>query len=171
MVTRRLNAFGGGLFAALATGLLIALLAACTRSQDQPDLDEVPKQVMDTLKARFPGAEIHKCSKEKEGDLTVYDFEFTQEGQKFEMDILEDGTVQNWEKEVSINDLPGAVRKAVETKYPNAALKEIMAITAVRNGKHTPEGYEIALETADREEVEITVAPDGQFLEDSGDEE
>ena len=30
------------------------------------------------------------------------------------------------------------------------------------------EGYEIELTTADKKEVEVTVAPDGKILEDSG---
>ena len=32
------------------------------------------------------------------------------------------------------------------------------------------EGYEILLDTADRKEVEVTVAPDGKIVEDSGEQ-
>lgn len=84
------------------------------------------------MKAKFPKAEIHKWTKEKEGDIVVYDIEFQQEDRKFEADIKEDGTIHNWEKQIPVKDLPDAVRKAVETKYPKAALKEVLAITAVK---------------------------------------
>jgi hypothetical protein len=40
----------------------------------------------------------------------------------------------------------------------------------VKNNKEMLEGYEIVLETADKKEVEVTVAPDGKILEDSTDE-
>jgi hypothetical protein len=40
-----------------------------------------------------------------------------------------------------------------------------MVITAVVDGKDVLEGYEIVLETTDRKEVEVTVAPDGKILE------
>jgi len=56
----------------------------------------------------------------------------------------------------------------LELDVVKAALKEVMAITAVQDGKDAPDGYEIVLETADKKVVEVTVAPDGKVLEDSG---
>jgi hypothetical protein len=131
-------------------------------------LDKIPQAVMDALKAKFPKAEIDKWTKEKEGDIVIYDIEFKQESRKFEADIKEDGAIHNWEKAIEIKDLPEAARKAVETKYSKSTIKEIMEITAVMDGKDTVEGYEIVLETVDRKEVEVTVAPDGKIIEDSG---
>jgi len=119
------------------------------------------------LKTRFPRAEIHKWTKEKEGDAVVYDIEFKQRDQKFEADIKEDGTILNWEQEIAAKDVPEAAKTAVEKKYPKAKWKEIMQITEVKNMKEMLEGYEIVLETADKKEVEVTVAPDGKILEDS----
>jgi hypothetical protein len=43
-----------------------------------------------------------------------------------------------------------------------------MAITAVKDGKDVPEGFEITLQTADKKDAEVTVGPDGKILEDSG---
>lgn len=158
--------------------LLLCLIFSCEQQGEKVDvekkakndleLDKIPKVVMDALKAKFPKAEIHKWTKEKEGDIVIYDIEFKQEGRKFEADIREDGTIYNWEKEVADRDLPEAVKKVVETKYPKSTIKEIMEITAVNDGKDALEGYEIVLETADKKEVEVTVAPDGKILEDSG---
>jgi hypothetical protein len=126
---------------------------------------------MAALKAKFPDAEIHKWTKEKEGDTVVYDIEFKQGDQKFEADIKEDGAFHNWEREIAAEDLPEAVMKAAEEKYPNSTRKEIMEITAVKEGQDALEGYEIVLETAEGDKVEITVAPDGEILEESGEEE
>lgn len=161
------------LFAWRRAGGLLAcvLIATMAAAQDKkPDLDKIPKAVMDSLKMRFPRAEIRKCTMEKEADKIVYDIEFTQGAQKFEADIFEDGTIHNWEKEIAAKDVPAAVKAAVDKKYPKAAWKEIMQITEVKNGKEMLEGYEIVLETADKKEVEVTVAPDGKILEDSTDE-
>ena len=133
-------------------------------------LDKIPKVVMDALMARFPDAEIQKWSKEKEGDIFVYDIEFKQQDRKFEADIKEDGTIHNWEKEIAAVDLPLAAMKAVETKYPESTIQEIMEITAVTEGKEALEAYEVVLETSDKKEVEVAVAPDGAILEDSGEE-
>ena len=149
---------------AVLLGSLLTLPVA--RSQDKKE--KIPPRVMDALKARFPKAVIDKCTREKEGDAVVYDIEFKQGTQKFEADIKEDGTIVNWEKEIAIKDLPDAVRKAVDRKYPNATLKEVMQVTEVKDGKDRLEGYEITLQTAAKKSVEVTLAPDGKILEDSG---
>jgi len=138
------------------------------KAKDDLELDKIPEVVMDALKAKFPKAEIHKWTKEKEDDIVIYDIEFKQEGRKFEADIKEDGLIHNWEKAIAAEDLPDAVKIVVETKYPEAAIKEIMEITSVSDGKDALEGYEIVFETADKKKVEVTVAPDGKILEDSG---
>ena len=127
--------------------------------------DQIPRKVMDALQARFPKAEVVLWTVEKEDGVTVHDIEFRQDGRKFEADIAEDGTIRNWERQVPPADLPAAARKAVERRYRAAAIREVMAITAVKDGKETPEGYEVTLETAGKKTAEITVAPDGKILE------
>lgn len=167
MSKRRRKYSAGGLFAVVVGGLL---LAAPTHTLDKTqDVGEIPKAVMDALKAKFPKAKIDKWTREQEGGVVLFDIEFKQDGRKFEADIKEDGAIHNWEKAIAARDLPGAVKKAIVKKYPKARMKEIMKITAVKDGKDELEGYEIVLETADRKEVEVTVAADGKILEDSGD--
>lgn len=160
-----------GLAAQVAAAVLfLAAAAAAQEKKDKPGLDKIPQKVMDALKAKFPKAEIDKWTKEKEGDKEVYDIEFKQDGKKFEADIFADGTIHNWEKEIAAKDLPDAVWKAVDKKYPGAKLKEVMEVTEVKDGKDRLEGYEVVLETAGKKDVELTVAPDGKVLEDSSDE-
>lgn len=168
MITRGWKWLVAGVLTAVVAGLLLAQPAAGAQDKDKLGLDKIPKKVMDALKAKFPKAKIQKWTKEKEGETVVYDVEMTQEGRKFEADVREDGTIHNWEKEIAAKDLPKAVRRAVDKKYPKATLKEIMQITAVKDGKEALEGYEVVLETADKKGVEVTVAPDGKILEDSG---
>jgi Putative beta-lactamase-inhibitor-like, PepSY-like len=163
MIARRL-----GVVVGLAA---LLVLAPVSRAEDKAkDVDKIPKAVMDALKAKFPKAEIHKWTKEKEGDAVVYDIEFKEGDRKCEADIKEDGTYINYEKEIAAKDLPKAVTEAVEKKYPKAKFKEVMEITEVKGKDEKLEGYEIVLETADKKEVEVTVAPDGKILEDSGEE-
>lgn len=141
-----------------------------TTAQEEVKPAEIPQVVMDALKAKFPEAVINKWAKEKEGEIVVYDIEFMQQERNFEADIKEDGSIHNWEQAIAAEDLPDVVRQAAEKAYPNAILKEIMMITAVSDGQDALEGYEIVLQTADDREVEITVAPDGTIIEDSGKE-
>lgn len=148
---------------AIFIGFLLAVPAA---AQEKVENKNVPKKVMDALKAKFPKAEIDHCTKEKEGGAVVYDIEFKQEGKKFEADVKEDGTIVNWEKEIAAKDLPNAVKQTAENKYPKATIKEVMEVTDVKDKKESLHGYEITLQTADNKTVEITVAPDGKILEE-----
>jgi uncharacterized membrane protein YkoI len=157
-------------------GLLCALvvvvfaLPVLARAADEPkDLDKIPKAVMDTLKTKFPKAKIAKWTVEKEEGKDVYDIEFTEDGKKAEADIFADGTIHNFEREFPAKDLPKAVTDAVEKKYPKSKMKEVMEITEIKDKKEVHGGFEIVLETADKKEVEVTVAKDGKILEDSTD--
>lgn len=169
MGTRRPKALAGGLFAVICSTLLLLTAPVAAQDRAPKDLDKIPAKVMNALKAKFPRAEIVKWTREKEGDIVIYDIEFKQDGKKLEADIKEDGSIHNWEMAITEKDVPAAVKQAVEKKYPRATAREIMRITAMKDGKDELEGYEIVLTTADKKEVEVTVAPDGKILEDSTD--
>jgi len=165
MMSRDCRRAVGGLFAVIlaSTGQ-----AAEAQVRNPHDLDQIPAQVMAALKTKFPEAVIQQWTREEEDGVVLYDIEFEQQGRKFEADIKEDGTIDNWEREVAAADLPAVVMSVVRGKYPRSTIQEIMAITLVEGAKETLEGYEIVLETADTRH-EVTVAPDGTILEeDSG---
>ena len=168
MISRNLKCSLYALFMLTLAGWLLAMPVTGAQAKEKPDLSQIPKAVMDGLMAKFPKAEIHKWTQEKEGEIVIYDFEFKQGRQKLEADVKEDGSIFNWERAIKAKALPDAVKKTVEMKFPKAELEEIMEITAVTDGQDALEGYEIVLETADEKDVEITVAPDGKILEDSG---
>jgi predicted flavoprotein YhiN len=151
----------------LFCGLMPVWVGPQAHEKATADTSRIPKKVMDGLVSKFSRPKIAKWTREHEGDIVVYDIEFTLGGQKFEADIKEDGTIHNWEKAIPARNLPAAVRMAVEKKYPNSRLKEIMEITVVKNGKDELEGYEIVLRTGGKSIVELTVEPDGAIPEDS----
>jgi hypothetical protein len=149
---------------ALAFGLHVQIAAAVTTG------DILPANVQKALTTKFPEAKIDKSSKEKENGKDVYDIEFTQGGKKFEADIFADGTIHNWEQQISANELPHPVVQTVERHFPKASMKEIMAVTEVTGGHERLEGYEIVVERTHKKDVEMTIAPDGKILEGPGKE-
>ncbi len=128
---------------------------------DKIDLDKVPEKIMSAVKARFPKAELKSVEKELEDGKVVFDVELKVNGRKYEMDILEDGTVAEIEKEVDIKDFPAAGVKAIEAKYPKATIKEIMEVNPVKDKKETPDHYEVTLALADGKSKEVIVSLDG----------
>jgi hypothetical protein len=147
--------------------LVLSTITAASTAQEIPETPTVPPKVRATLNARFPGAQIRKLTTEKEHDLVLYDIEFTVEDRRYEADIKEDGSIHNWEREIDPGDLPEPVRTAVKARHPGKNILQAMQITVVSDGQETLEGYELVLETSPKE-VEVTVAPDGTILEDSG---
>jgi Putative beta-lactamase-inhibitor-like, PepSY-like len=154
---------------AVIGALALLLTTAHVRTQEEAvPAGKIPKAVMNALLARFPKAMIDHVTKAKEADDVVYDIEFTQEGRKCEADITEKGVYINYEKAIAARELPKSVRDAVERRYPKGTLKEVMEETEVKGKNERLSAYEIVLVTADRNEVEVRVSPDGTILEDTG---
>jgi hypothetical protein len=130
----------------------------------------IPPKVLNALTTKFPLAKIDKSSREKEDGKDVYDIEFSQGGKKFEADIFADGTFHNWEQQIAASDLPQPVVQTVARQFPQATMKEIMAVTEVTGGNERLQGYEIVVQRAHKKDVEMTVAPDGRILEGPGKE-
>src|SRR5262249_61964657 len=129
---------------------VLVLLTAVVRAEDKPEKiapDKLPKVIMDAIMARFPKAEITSAEKEKEGDKVVYDIELKHEGRKYEMDIQEDGTVIEIEKEIALKDVPKAITDAIEAKYPKSTVKEVMEVNKVKGKEEKPDHYEVTLKT------------------------
>jgi uncharacterized membrane protein YkoI len=131
-------------------------------------LDKVPKAVIDAIKGRFPGADITSVEKETEDGKVVYDIELKHQGRKYEMDIQEDGTIIEIEKEIAAKDVPETVTNALKAKYPKATVKEVMEVNKVKGKKETPDHYEVTLETADKKTLEVTVSLDGKTVKGEG---
>jgi len=155
-----------GLVASVALALL---LAGCSHNKQQSEAkkispNEIPPQVMTAAKARLPGAEVTSAERENENGAVVYDLELKQGGRKFEMDIKEDGTIMEIEKQIMNPDVPAAAMSAVKAKYPNATVKEVMEVNKVSGGKETPDHYEFTLMDGGKEK-EVVVSLDGKSVQ------
>jgi hypothetical protein len=131
-------------------------------------LDKVPAKVMGAVKGRFPGAKLTSVEKETEDGQVVYDIELTHEGRKYEMDIKEDGTIIEVEKEVPAKDVPGAVTRAVQAKYPGSTVEVVMEVNKVKGKNETPDHYEVTLVTAAKKKLEVVVSLDGKSVKTEG---
>jgi hypothetical protein len=146
----------------IAVAGLVLLPSIARADEKKIEADKLPRKVKVAIKERFPGCEITSAEKETEDGKVVYDIELKHKGRKYEMDIHEDGTIIEIEKEVDAKDLPEAVKKALEEKYPKSTIKEIMEVNKVKGKEETPDHYEILITTADNKKLEVTVGLDGK---------
>jgi hypothetical protein len=131
---------------------------------------DLPAAVSRAAQARFPGYQLVSAEKETEKTGVLYDLELRQQGRKYEMDVREDGTVVEVEKEVAAGDVPEAVRRAVTAKYPRGTIREVMEVNPVKDGKETPDHYEVTLTDGTRAR-EVEVSLDGaKVTEEAGGE-
>ncbi len=93
----------------------------------------------------------------------VYDIELTHDGRKYEMDIEENGTVIEIEKEVK--PVPTAVADAVQAKYAGATIKDVMEVNKVKGKEETPIHYEVTLSVGGKPK-EVIVSLDGKKVEE-----
>jgi uncharacterized membrane protein YkoI len=156
----------GGLGVSALFGLV--LMAATARSggdkAEKITQDKLPKKVLDAVKSWFPEPDFTSITKETTDGKVAYDLEFKYKGRKYEMDIKEDGTVLEIEKEVAVKDLPEAVAKALKAKHAKATIKDIMEVNLVTGKNLKLDHYEVILEM-DGKTIEVTVSPDGKKVE------
>jgi uncharacterized membrane protein YkoI len=157
----------------VAVAATFLCLGACTTTQAADEArklqkGEIPGKIMAAINDRFPGADVTSAEKENEDGKIVYDIELKHEGRKYEMDIHDDGTIVEIEKQ--IKDAPAAVTKAVRTKYPGATVKEVMEVNKVDGKKETPDHYEVVIATDGGKEKEVIVALDGSSAREEAEE-
>jgi uncharacterized membrane protein YkoI len=146
---------------AVAGLLLLAVVVMADDKDKKIKLEDAPQAVRDAIEGRFPGAKVSSIEKETEDGKVVFDVELKHKGRKYEMDIQEDGTILEIEKEIKLKDVPEAVLKAVKDKYPKATIQEVMEVNKVKDKKETPDHYEITIKVGEKE-MEITVSLDGK---------
>ncbi len=154
--------------------LALLLITAGAQSggtkEEKITADKLPKKVMDAVKSWFPEPKFTSLTKETTDGKVVYDLEFKYKDRKYEMDIKEDGTVLEIEKEVAVNDLPQAASNALKAKYAKSKIKEAMEVNLVSGKDLKLDHYEVILEMADGKTREVTVTPDGKKVGGGGDE-
>src|SRR3954452_14804377 len=115
-----------GMRSMTVAGFLAVLgLASGTRAQEgEIPLSRVPKAVMDSAKAKFPGAEIKVASEETEdGKPPVYALEMKHHRHDVDVTFKADGIVVLVETAVPEKELPKAVLRAVRHRYPGASFR------------------------------------------------
>jgi hypothetical protein len=154
-------------------GIALLLAAGCAHDGSRSEKlrpSEVPPQVRAAMEVRFPGAQVSRVEREKEHGETVYDYELRHEGRKYEMDVREDGTVLEVEKQIADADVPERVRAAVREKYPKAAIREVMEVDKVSGRRETPDHYEVLLSGAGGKAKEVNVSMDGRVTEEGNED-
>ena len=152
----------------LLSGLL-ALTSASRADEEKVPLADVPKAVLDAVKAKFPGAELTGAEKETEDGKTVFEIALKDKGCGVDVSVTPKGKIVEIERELAPADLPKPVAAAVEAKYPKATVKKAEE-TVEFEGNEEEKSYEVVVVTAAKKTLELKVSPAGKILEEEADD-
>jgi len=141
----------------------VLVAAVVVRADEEAvPLDKLPKAVTDAVVKRFPKVEMKEASKEKDGDKVVFEVSLKKDGKNIDVTVTEAGAITLIEQQIEFKDLPKAVAKAFEDKYPKATYEIVETVTKVADGKETLDYYEATLVDASKKKWEVEVTPDGK---------
>jgi Putative beta-lactamase-inhibitor-like, PepSY-like len=140
----------------------LAMAGAATAGEEKIPVKELPRAVLRAVEAKFPKAEIEGAAKEEEDGKTVYEVSLEVADRGVDVALTPDGTILEVEKEIPVDELPAAVKKALAKKYPKAKVAKAEAITKGEGGATE---YEVVLAS------EVVVTAKGKFVESEDDEE
>ena len=110
-------------FVLIAAASLVATAAA---ADGDIALEDAPASVKEAALRAAPGVELVSVSVETENGVSVYEFEARgKDGALVEIDVREDGTVEEVETLIAMSDVPAPVVAALNEAAPGFAPEEV----------------------------------------------
>ncbi|HBG51515.1 hypothetical protein [Candidatus Macondimonas diazotrophica] len=152
-------------FATSVVALCVWLFGAGAMAGEETPiaLSEVPESVMSAARTAMPEARFRSANTERETDGTlVYEIQGrTIDNRQIEVDVLPSGEIEEIEVEFTRDLVPGAVLKAVESRYPDF---EIEFIEASHSASKKVVQYEFA-GRVNGDKLDLDVSADGRRIQ------
>jgi uncharacterized membrane protein YkoI len=145
--------------ASLAAVVFLASTLGAMAQEKKIDQSTLPPAVQKTVQEQSKGATIKGYSTEREHGKTVYEAEMMVDGHSKDIQIAEDGTLNEIQEEVAFATLPANVEAALTAKAAGAKITKVESLT--KHGKLV--AYEAATLKGTKK-GEIQVGPDGGKL-------
>lgn len=151
---------------AIAIAHAIVVVAALGPAlADNVPLHQVPRPVLDAVRARFKDARIMGAERDRiVGGGFAYEIAIKHEGQSIDVVLTSDGAILAIKREITAADLPPAVARVLAEKYPGATYQEVEAVSALQGGQEVLTHYEIDVMTVQRRALDVRVSPEGRIL-------
>jgi len=124
------------------------------------DFKDVPQAVKDAVGKNLGGNGPFKASLEMKDEKKVYEIETEKDGMTSSINVTEDGTVLEIEKQIPASELPKGVLSELEEECPNAKIQKITVVQKF--------SYEVEISV--NKVKEIKISPTGKIEKDKGEE-
>jgi len=137
--------------------IVIVIFTACSQSQT-----DLPSKVTDAFNQKFPDATMVKWDKENDNE---WEAEFKMEGKEYTASFDQTGVWMETEYEISVEDIPAAVAKTLETEFASYSIEK-SEVTETLEGKV----YEFELKKG-KDELAISIDTNGNVIEKAMEEQ
>lgn len=101
------------------TAALVFTTPLIAQDETAISLDDVPENVLDTALSTAPGVTFDRVSIEVENGVSIYEFEAQDHnGKHIEIDVTEDGDLEEIEMEIDASELPASVLETLNDVAP-----------------------------------------------------
>lgn len=145
--------------ASLAAAMFLTFALAAVAQERKIDPSTLPPAVQKTVQIQSKGATIKGYTAEREHGKTAYEVEMIIDGHSRDVEIAEDGTLNEIEEEVVFASLPPNVQAGLTAQAGAAKITKVESLT--KHGKLV--AYEAATLKGTKK-GEIQVGPDGAKL-------
>jgi len=143
----------------LATAIVLVSTLGASAQEKKLDQSNLPPAVQKTVQEQSKGATIKGFSTEVEHGKRTYEAEMMVNGHSRDIEVAEDGTLNEVEEEVAFSALPKNVQHALTANAAGAQITKVESLT--KQGKLV--AYEAATLTGAKR-GEIQISPNGGQL-------
>jgi hypothetical protein len=148
-------------FCFILAAALLSFLGPAQRLRAQSEtipVQEVPKAVVDSLKAKYPDAQMQKAKKKVDNGKTFFAINLTAEGAERNALLTDKGKIVELKKVIPASELPVKATEAIYAAYPNSTAKKVKKVTEFKEEK----GFEVEVITADKQTKKVYLDADGK---------
>jgi len=146
----------------LAVTFLSFVGSAQVRAQDATiQIQEVPKEVVDAVKTKFPDAQLQKAKTKVVDGKTFIGVGLTSKGTAHSLLLTPKGKIVEVKKVIPASEVPAKVSEAVYATYPNSTTNKAEKVTAYKEEK----SFKLEVITSDKQTKKLVVNADGKILE------
>lgn len=138
--------------------LLLLLCTTTAVAQDLP-LKNLPEEIRETVKRRWPNATIAKATRDRASGSIEVTLKF-RDGPTIDLVFAQRYVVVALE--TPTRELPIEVFRAVQKKYPKG---EIVRAERITNRRGMTTGYELVVNTGAKRTVTVHITPEGKFYQ------
>jgi uncharacterized membrane protein YkoI len=115
-------------YASIAAAVFLSSTLTTMAREEKIEASALPAAVQNTVKEQSKGATIKGYSTERQNGKTVYEAEMMVDGHSKDIEIAEDGTLNEVEEEVAFATLPAKVQEALTAKAGGAKITKVESL-------------------------------------------